>query len=131
MHNTIVVKILQAKCQLVGELSDALLAQVEVPLLQVVEKIGPLHKVQHDVVVFAVLEQIDKVDNVGMLAHFEHLDLSSLLENLNIGHILFLNLLNSDLLLGLLVSGQFNQTKLALTQGLGKVVKVRDISDAH
>ena len=52
----------------------------------------------------AVLEEVDKVNDIGVLAHFEHFDLATLLENLDVRHVFLCYLLHCDFLVGLLVS---------------------------
>lgn len=53
-----------------------------------------------------------------MLAHLEHLDLTSLLEDLNWLHISLFDGLDGDLSAGHLVLGQLYETKLSLAESL-------------
>ena len=62
-----------------------------------------------------------------MLAHLEHFDLSALLEDLNVGHVLFLDLLDGDLLRCLLVQCKLDEAKLALAKGLIERVVLEDV----
>ena len=69
MHDAVLVQVSNAYGELVGKLTDSIFAQVEVARLQVVEEVGASHVVEHDVVVVAVLKNVDQVDNIGVLAH--------------------------------------------------------------
>ena len=89
MDDTVVVEVLKSQHELVGELLDPLLAEVEISGLEVVEKVGPLHVVEHDVVILAVLEDVNQVDDVWVLAHFQHFNFAPLLENFNMRHVFF------------------------------------------
>lgn len=51
-----------------------------------------------------------------MLRHFEHVDFSTLLVYFNLLHVLLVHGLDGDLLAGLFVDGQLDETKLALAQ---------------
>lgn len=103
MHDAVVVQVLQSKYELIRQLLHPLLTEVEVPCLEVVEEVGALHVVKDDVVVLAILKDVHKVDDVGMLAHFENFYLSPLLEHLNMCHIFLLDLFYCHLLSSLFV----------------------------
>jgi len=66
-----------------------------------------------------------------MLAHFKHFNLAPLLENLNVRHVLLLNLLNCDAFTCLLVHGKLDKTELALTQRLVQLVELEDVDVSH
>lgn len=75
-----------------------LLGDLEVLGLQIVEEITALEVFHHDVNEVRVLEHVIKSDDIGMLAHFEHLDFS--LEQFHIleRKVFLLDDLNSDFL---------------------------------
>lgn len=56
MDDAIAVKILDAECQLISKLFDAVLAQVKISDLQIVEQVGARHVIEHDVIVLTVLK---------------------------------------------------------------------------
>ena len=97
MYNSIIVQVFYSKRQLISEFPDAVLTKIEVADLKVVEEIRSRHVVEHYVVVLTVLEKVDEVYDVGVLAHLENFDLTSLLEHLNVSHILLFYLFNGDL----------------------------------
>ena len=99
--------------------------------MQVVEQVRPLHVVQHDVVVLTVLKQVDQVDDVGVLAHFEDFNLSSLLEDLDVGHVLLLDLFDGHFLFGLFVGSKLHKTELALAQGFVEIIELKHVGHAH
>ena len=70
MYDAIVVQIFQAQSKLVGQFANSVFAKIEIATLQVVEQITARHVVQHYVVVVTILEKVDKIDNVRVLAHF-------------------------------------------------------------
>ena len=78
-----------------------------------------------------VFEQVDQSDYVVMLAHFEDLDLPALLEHLYRLHVLLLHRLDGNLLLRVLVLGQFDEAKLTLAQLLSQVVVIEQVGEAH
>ena len=131
MHNSVVVQVLDTEYQLVGQFADSVFTQVEISSLQVVKQIRASHVVKHYVVVFGVLEQINQVDDVGMLAHFENLDFAPLLEDLNVSHVLLFHLLDSDTFVGLLVLCKLDQAELSLAERFVKRVKLEHIRVTH
>ena len=70
MYDAIVVQIFQAQSKLVGQFANSVFAKIEIATLQVVEQITTCHVVQHNIVVVTILEKVDKIDNVRVLAHF-------------------------------------------------------------
>ena len=96
MYDAIVVQIFQAQCKLVGQFAYPVFAKIEIATLQVVEQIAARHVVQHYVVVVAILEKVDKVDNIGVLTHFQNLDFAPLLKHFYVCHVLLLHLLDGD-----------------------------------
>ena len=62
-----------------------------------------------------------------MLAHFEHFDLPSLLEDLDLLHVGLLDCLDRGLCALSLVSGCFNQAELTLAENLSEFVIVEQI----
>ena len=96
MHDAVIVQVFYSERQLISQLSDAVLTEVEVTDLEVVEEIRSGHVVEDDVVVLTVFEEVDEVDDVGMLAHLEHFNLTSLLEHLYVSHVLLFYLFNGN-----------------------------------
>ena len=66
-----------------------------------------------------------------MLAHLEHFNLTSLLEHLDVSHVLLLHLFNGYFLACLFVSGKLYQSKLTLAQSLVKRVEVKNVRVPH
>ena len=66
-----------------------------------------------------------------MLAHLEHFNLTSLLEHLDVSHVLLLHLFNGYFLACLFVRGKLYQSKLTLAQSLVKGVKVENVRVPH
>ena len=66
-----------------------------------------------------------------MLAHFENLNLSPLLKDLNVSHVLLLYLLDSNALTRLLVLRKLDQAELSLAKRFIKGVKLEHIRVAH
>lgn len=62
-----------------------------------------------------------------MLTHFEHFNLSALLENLNLLHVCLLNNLDGRLLTILFVCSQFNLTELSLSKDFACFVEIEEI----
>lgn len=62
-----------------------------------------------------------------MLAHLQHFDFSALLEYLDVGHILFLDLLDRNFFERLFVNGKFNEAKLPFAERLVLGVEIKDI----
>ena len=131
MHDAVIVQVFYSERQLISQLSDAVLTEVEVTDLEVVEEIRSGHVVEDDVVVLTVFEEVDEVDDVGMLAHLEHFNLTSLLENLDVSHVLLFHLFNSYFLAGLFVRGKLYQPELTLAQSLVKGVEVENVRVPH
>ena len=66
-----------------------------------------------------------------MLAHFENLNLTPLLKNLNVSHVLLLYLLDSNALARLLVLCKFDQAELSLAERFIEGIKLEHIRVAH
>ena len=62
-----------------------------------------------------------------MLTHFEHLNLSALLENLNLLHVCLLDNLDGRLLTILFVCSQLNLTELSLSKDFACFVEIEEI----
>ena len=62
-----------------------------------------------------------------MLTHFEHLNLSALLENLNLLHVCLLDNLDGRLLAILFVCCQFNLAKLTFSKDFACFVEIEEI----
>ena len=100
------MQVLYTERHLVSDLTDAFLAEVEGAGLHIVEEISSSHELKHYIIIFIVLEDVNEIDNVRMLAHFEYFNLTSLLEHLYMCHILLFHLLDSYFPAGLLVNPQ-------------------------
>lgn len=66
-----------------------------------------------------------------MLAHFENLNLTPLLKDLNMSHVLLLYLLDSNALARLLVLSKLDQAKLSFTERFIEGIKLEHIRVAH
>ena len=62
-----------------------------------------------------------------MLAHLQHFDFSTLLEYLDVGHVLFLYLLDRNFFECLFVNGKFYEAKLSFAERLVLRVEIKDI----
>lgn len=82
---------------------------------------------QDQVVVVAGLEEVNQLNNVGVLAHFEDFNLLPLLKNLYGLHVGFCNQLHSNQGLGLDVLAELNHTELAFAQLCGNFIKVTHV----
>ena len=105
MDNTELVKVLDCQSNLVTKLLDSFLWKLESPLLNVVEEILTSHEFKHNEVVFTVFENVLQFDYIRVLAHFEDLNLPTLLEYLNLLHISLFNDLDGCLSAVALMSG--------------------------
>lgn len=105
MHDTKLVQVLNTKCDLVSDVLGTALSQCKSTSLQVLKQVFPLHVVKYNVVHLAILEQIDQLDYIVVLAHLEDFDLPTLLEDLNWLHVLFLYSLDGHLLPCKIMSG--------------------------
>jgi hypothetical protein len=99
--------------------------------LKEVEHITARHIFHHYVVVIAVLEQVNKLDNVVVLTHFEYFDLPSLLGDFNRGHLFLLDCLNCDFLARCDVLSQLNNAELTLAELLDDLVELEYIFLVH
>ena len=131
MHDAELVQVLHAHRHLVRQVLDSLLWQGEAALLDVVEEVLALHVVENDEVGITVLEQVDQLDNITMLAHLEDLDLAPLLEDLNRLHVCFLDCLDRSLVTSDFVCGQLDHAELAFAQRLAQIVEVEQVGEAH
>ena len=102
------MQVLYTERHLVSDLFDAILTKVEAAGLHIVEEISTSHELENNIIVLIVLKYIDKVDNVWMLAHLEYFNLTPLLEDLNMCHVLLFHLLDSYLPASLLVDSQLH-----------------------
>ena len=108
MDDAELVQVLNPERNLVSDVGSSALHEGEATRLQVLEQVLALHVVEDDVVRVAVLEQIDQSDDVVVLAHLQHLDLSPLLDYLNRLHIFLLHRLDGNLLFAHFVRGLFD-----------------------
>lgn len=116
---------------MVDQVLCTLFRQREAPLLYVVEHVFALHVVQHYEVGIAVFEQIDQLDDIVVLAHFEDLDLTALLEDFDRLHVGLLDRLDCDMRSGHLVLSLLDKAKLAFAESLAKLIEVEQVSEAH
>jgi hypothetical protein len=105
MYNSIVVQIFDSNSNLVCQFFNPLFGELEAPKLNVVEKVFALHVFQYDIVVVLVFEKINEANDVWVLTHFEDIDFSSLLINLNWLHVLFIDSFDGHFLSSLDMSG--------------------------
>jgi len=124
VHNAKTVQVPHSLHNLEDDGLCAFLRQLVVPLGNVIEEIFALHEFQHNEVVLGALKQVDQLDDVLMLAHLEHLDLSPLLEDLNRLHVGLVDGLNRDLAAFPLVLRQLDHAKLTLAKVVEQVVVV-------
>ena len=127
MYYSIVVQILNCKPNLVGKLFNSLLRELEVPGLDVIEQVAALHVLKDNIIEFAVLEQVNEPNNIGMLTHLQDLYLSPLLVYLNLLHILLVHRLYRDFLAILLVRGKFYEAKLTFTKVVLEIIEVKHV----
>jgi hypothetical protein len=66
-----------------------------------------------------------------MLAHFEHLDLAPLLEDLNVGHVLLLDLLDGYFLPCLQMRRHFDKAELTFAKRFFKFVEIKHVAVIH
>ena len=102
------MQVLYTERHLVSDLTYSFLTKVEAAGLHIVEEISSGHELEHYIIVLIVLKDIDKIDNVWMLAHLQYFDLAPLLEHLYMCHVLFLDLLDSYLSASLLVDSELH-----------------------
>jgi hypothetical protein len=115
MHDAKTVQIPNSLEHLENDDLRALLRQLVASLGNVVKEIFPLHVLEHDVVMVARLKQVQQLNDILMLAHFEHFDLSSLLVHLNRLHIALGDGLDCSLqILRFLVLGKLDGAELTL-----------------
>ena len=131
MHDAELVEVLHAHRDLVRQVLDTLLWQGEAALLDVVEEIFALHVVEDNEVGLTILEQVDQLDNITMLAHLKDLDLAPLLEDLDRLHVCLLDSLDSGLNTGDFVRSQLDHAKLTFAQRLAQLVEVEQVGEAH
>ena len=82
-------------------------------------------------VILIVLEQIHELDDVRMLAHLEHLNLSSLLEHFDFGHVFLFDLLDSSFSILLFVRSKLDEAELTLAKGFLQSIVLRYVRVAH
>ena len=99
--------------------------------MNVVEEILALHVFKHDEVRLTVLEEIDESDDVVVLAHFQHFNLSPLLEYLDWLHVGFLDCLDGSLGTSTFVSGHLDEAKLTFTKSLSNIVEIEQVRETH
>ena len=88
-----------------GKLLGTSLWDRESAFLEIAEKISTIQLLHDDVDVILILEDIQKTDNVRVLAHLEDLDLSALQLNILHRHLPLGHDLDSNRLASLLVDG--------------------------
>ena len=125
MDDTEVVQVLDSQPYLVTKVLHTGLTEVELAPLDVVKHVFAGHEVQNDEVVIGVFEDVDKFDDILVLAHFEHLNLATLLDDLDLLHVGLLNCLDGKILAILFVRAQLNKSELTFAKRCGDVVEVR------
>lgn len=131
MHNAEAVEVLDTQSNLICQVPDTLLWQREASSLDVVEQVLALHVVEYDEVSLAVLEEIEQLDDVAVLAHLQDFNLSALLKDFDWLHVRLLDRLDGSQGSRDLVSRQFDHAELSLAQSLSKFVKVEQVGEAH
>ena len=131
MHNAKLVEVSHALAQLIGELLRTLLWKCEPSLRHVVKEVAAIQVVENDVVGFTVLKQVKELDDVFVLAHLQHFNLSTLLEDLDRLHVVLLDSLDSDLFACNLVSGQCDHAELTLAKLLAHLVVVEEVVELY
>ena len=106
-----------------------LLGQLEASLLDVIEHILTRHVVKHDVVLVAAIEDVNELDDIGVLAHLEHLDFTTLLEHFDRLHVGLFHSLDCNLLARFQVRTKLHQTELPLTKSVRQLVIFIDIRE--
>ena len=86
-----------------------------------------MHILKDNIIEFAVLEQVNEPDNIGMLTHLQNLYLSSLLVYLNLLHVLLVDGLYRDFLAILFVRGKLYEAKLAFTKVVLEIIEVKHV----
>ena len=127
MHDSVTVQVLQAEANLVCQRANAIFSQLEIPSLDIIIHIISSHEIEHYVIVFAVLKQVNEVDDVRVLAHLENLYLTSLLEYFNVCHVFLFDLFDGGFIACLLMQGQLDQAELPLSEGLVQCVIVEHV----
>lgn len=115
MGDTERVQVEQGGGQLMGEFLRALFGDSEITSFEVVEQISTGEVLHHDVNVVLVLEEIQKSDNVRVLAHLQDFDFTSLELNILNRHFLLGHDLDSNLFASLLVDTGLDQTEFTLS----------------
>ena len=105
MHNSITVQVLQAEANLVRQSANAIFSQLEFPSLDIIIQIVSSHEIKYYVTIFAVLKQVDEVDDVRVLAHLEYLNLTSLLEYFDVRHVFLFDLFDGGFIACLFMQG--------------------------
>lgn len=108
MHDSIVVEIEQALRNLPRNVLASCLGDHEVSLLHVFKEVAPFHVLKDDVVVSMAFEEVNQLDDVGVLTHLEHLDLFLLLIDLNGSDVFLLDNLDGYCLSGELVLSELH-----------------------
>jgi hypothetical protein len=126
MHDAEAVQVLYSKPDLVTKLLHSGLTEVKLAALGVIERVFARHVLQHDEVVLDVLEDVDKLDDVGVLAHLQNLYFLPLLDDFDRLHVGFQHSLDCHLFVGFLVLGKLNESELTLAERLRELIKVHD-----
>ena len=127
MNHTNMVQILQSKPNLETKFFHSFFCQIEPPLLNVVEEIFTSAIFKNDKVIVLVFEKINQANDVFVLAHFEHLNLSSLLIHLNRLHVFLLNRFYGCFDPCLNVDALSDQTKLPFSQNIAHFIEVEHV----
>ena len=125
------VQVLDSCADLEGKVLNTSLRQLEASLLDVVEEVFAGHQFKDDEVVLTILENVLELDDVRVLTHLEHLDLSALLEYLNPFHVGLLDCLDGGLAAVELVVCELDEAKLPLAEDLAHLVVVEQVGVAQ
>jgi hypothetical protein len=80
---------------------------------------------------FTGLEQVNQLDNVLVLAHFQHFDLPPLLKNFDWLHVRLVDRLDRHLVAELLVLGQLDHAELTFAEVVLQIVEVSNVELAN
>lgn len=124
MNDTKRMKVSYTLNHLKDDLLHSFLRQLEFPFCDVVEQVLAWQVLKNYKVIFVVLEQVDQLDYVLVLAHLQNLNFAPLLVNFNRLHVGLSYDFDCNLIAIAFVSRKFYNAKLTLPQVFLNVVKV-------
>lgn len=121
------MKVVEGGGNLMGKVLGPLLGNFKISFFEVGEQVSAAEILHYNIDVVLVFEYVEQTDDVGVLAHFKDLDLTSLQFYVLNGHFLFAHDLNGDALATFFVDSGLNEAKLAFAEGLLDVVEVEEV----